>query len=159
MKYLQYLLIFFTTVCLFCSCAKEKSFESFNNLKAQWQFVEAGQSFSGPVDTAFIDTSAGATLSLTIKGKSNDNTDVITITVYGDNLQPRSYKSPYCLFNYYKNGILVYQNDASATDAFEVNITQLDSVSAKGTFSGTVLDATGAIKTIAAGSFYAKAVL
>jgi hypothetical protein len=157
MTLLRKLLAFSTLLILFFSCQKELSLENGGETggEFQWEFKEAALEFKGPIDTAYIDASAGLE-ALSIEGVSSDGTGSIILQVFGNPLSATTYKTPNVVFEYASNGTVEYLNDLSATDKFSVTISSIDSVSVSGTFSGEVEDKQGNVKTISEGKFTAK---
>lgn len=154
MKYLQRLLILLTVCVAVFSCQKEYSNETNPGLgtSAQWSFTEGSAQFKGPIDTVTVDTLGGYKF-LTINGHSSDNKDQITLQMFGATLQPGTYKTPFSLFAYMRNGVLLYQSNQTAIDSFTIVITKLDSTGVAGTFSGKAYDSTKTYRTIVDGVF------
>jgi hypothetical protein len=154
MKYLQRLLILLTVCIAVFSCQKEYSNETNPGLStsAQWSFTEGSAQFKGPIDTVAVDTLGGYKF-LTINGHSSDNKDQITLQMFGATLQPGTYKTPFSLFAYMRNGVLIYQSNQTAIDSFTIVITKLDSTGVAGTFSGKAYDSTKTYRTIVNGVF------
>jgi len=138
MKYLQRLIGLLIISAAIFSCQKEFSVETpvgGTNASAQWEFKEGGVLFKGPIDTASVDTLNGYTF-LTMIGRSADGSAQMTLQVFGKDLKPGTYKTPFSLFAYIKGGTQVYQTDQTATDSFTIVITKADSTGISGTFSG-----------------------
>jgi hypothetical protein len=159
MKYLKLLPAFLALILLISGCRKEYSIEnrSLNNtITSKWEFREDSLQFSGPVDTAFTDTLNNFVV-LSIEGTSLNGNEHINLQLMTSMLKTGTYKTPFCSFIYHtSSGVVVFQNDMSATDQFSITITAIDSLGVTGTFSGQVKDASGKVKTITAGKFSAK---
>ena len=156
MKHLHRLLALLTISVAIFSCQKEYSLENptgSNTPTAQWEFKEAGVQFKGPVDTVSIDTLSGFKF-LTINGRSEDGSSQITLQVFGADLKPGTYKTPFSLFAYIKAGNVVYQTDQTAVDSFTIVITKVDTTGVTGTFSGNALSGNSS-KRIVDGKFNA----
>jgi hypothetical protein len=141
MKYLHRLLALLSISVAVFSCQKEYSLENptgSNTPTAQWEFKEAGVQFKGPVDTVSIDTLSGFKF-LTINGRSDDGSSQITLQVFGADLKPGTYKTPFSLFAYIKAGNVVYQTDQTSVDSFTIVLTKVDTSGVTGTFSGKAL--------------------
>lgn len=139
------------------SCQKEYSFENGtggSNVTAQWSFSEGGVQYKGPIDTVSVDT-VGSYLVLSVNGHSDDKQDLINLEVFGTQIKVGTYKTPYCLFAYARNGVVRYQTNQTAVDSFTINITKLDSTGIIGTFSGKAYDTAKNYKTIVDGKFSA----
>jgi hypothetical protein len=155
MKQIKQLLATAAAAILIWGCAKEKSFEIPRAAQAQWEFQEGSNQFKGPVDTAFLED-LNAVKFLTIEGRSEDGRDRIALEIISANIGPGTYKTPFCAFTYLRNNNLLYQNNQIAVDSFAITIDRLDSSGVSGTFSGNVLDSSGATKAIRNGKFAAK---
>lgn len=155
MKYLQRLCILLTISLAVFSCQKEYSVENNGgntSASAQWSFTEGSAQFKGPVDTVAIDTVGGYKF-LTLNGHSTDNKDQITLQVFGSDVKAGTYKTPFSLFAYLRNGNVLYQTNQTAIDSFTIVITRLDSTGISGTFSGKAYDSAKNYKTIVDGKF------
>jgi len=157
MKYLRRLLLLAAISVGVFSCQKEYSVENNtggSNVTAQWSFKEGGVEFKGPIDTAGVD-SIGNYKVFSINGHSDDKKDLINLEFFGTDLKVGTYKTPYCLFAYSRNGIITYQTNQTAIDSFTIVVTKLDSTGVIGTFSGKAWDSTKTYKTIVDGKFSA----
>jgi hypothetical protein len=157
MKYLNRLLLLSAISLGIFSCQKEYSVENNtggSNVTAQWSFKEGNTEFKGPIDTAGVD-SIGNYKVFSINGHSTDKKDLINLEFFGTDLKVGTYKTPYCLFAYSRNGILTYQTNQTAVDSFTIVVTKLDSTGVIGTFSGKAWDSTKTYKTIVDGKFSA----
>jgi len=157
MKYLQRLLLLSAISFGIFSCQKEYSVENNtggSNVTAQWSFKEGGIEFKGPIDTAGVD-SIGTYKIFSINGHSNDKKDLINLEFFGTDLKVGTYKTPYCLFAYSRNGVITYQTNQTAIDSFTIIVTKLDSTGVIGSFSGKAWDSTKTYKTIVDGKFSA----
>src|ERR1700712_3670090 len=155
MKYLQRLFILLTVSAAIFSCQKEYSVENNGgslSASAQWSFTEGSAQFKGPIDTVTVDT-VGAYTFLTISGHSSDKKDLITLQVFGASVKAGTYKTPFSLFAYARNGVIMYQTNQTAVDSFTIVISKLDSTGITGTFSGKAWDSSKTYKTIVDGKF------
>lgn len=152
MKYLHRLIALVLISAGIFSCQKEYSIENptgTNSLNGQWEFKEGGVQFKGTIDTVSVDTINTYTF-FTLVGRSDDGSAQMTLQVFGKDLKPGTYKTPFSLFAYIKGGTPVYQTDQTATDSFTIVISKADSTGISGTFNGK---ASG--KTIVDGKFSA----
>jgi hypothetical protein len=157
MKYLHRLLLLAAISFGIFSCQKEYSVENNtggSNVTAQWSFKEGNIQFKGPIDTAGVD-SIGNYKVFSINGHSDDKKDLINLEFFATDLKPGTYKTPYCLFAYSRNGIITYQTNQTAIDSFTIIVTKLDSTGVIGSFSGKAWDSTKTYKTIVDGKFSA----
>ncbi|MEO6314165.1 MAG: hypothetical protein ABIU63_06610 [Chitinophagaceae bacterium] len=155
MKYLQRLFVLIIASAAIFSCQKEYSVEIpvGGNPSAQWEFKEAGVQFKGSIDSASIDTIATYKF-MTLIGRSADGASQITLQVFGADLKPGTYRTPFSLFAYIKGGTPTYQTDQTSVDSFTIVITKIDSFGITGTFSGKALSGTES-KAIVEGKFSA----
>jgi len=138
------------------SCNKEKSLEIGGALGgAAWEFKESGVDFKGKMDSAYIETS-GTLEALFLEGTSNDGSGTFLIQIVAPDITTGTFTSPNLLFQYIVGGNVYYESDPANTGQFTITITNMDSVSISGTFSGEVIDALGAKKTITNGRFSGK---
>lgn len=137
MKYLQRLIGLLVISAAIFSCQKEYSVETPAGASAngQWEFKEAGVLFKGTIDTVSVDTINTYTF-FTLVGRSSDGGAQMTLQVFGKDLKPGTYKTPFSLFAYIKGATTVYQTDQAATDSFTIVITKADSTGIVGTFRG-----------------------
>ncbi|HTL09701.1 MAG TPA: hypothetical protein VL307_15620, partial [Chitinophagaceae bacterium] len=157
MKYLHRFFLLLTFSAVIFSCQKEYSIETpvnGSNANAQWEFKEGGVQYKGPVDSVYIDTITGVKF-LTLIGRLDDRSAQMTLQVFGPDLKPGTYKTPYSLFAYIKGGNFVYQTDQMATDSFTIVLTKIDSNGVAGTFSGKAVSGNSS-KSIVEGKFAAS---
>ncbi len=118
MKFLQHLLLLAVISLGVFSCQKEYSVENNtggSNVTVQWSFKEGGVEFKGPIDTAGLD-SIGNYKVLSINGHSTDKKDLINLEFFGTDLKVGTYKTPYCLFAYSRNGVITHRQSGIVTD-------------------------------------------
>ncbi len=153
MKSFAYILLAVTVIfAIISGCSKEHSYEKSNPvLVSSWSFSEAGNSFKGKVDSAYLDTLTNI-IFLYIDGTADNGTDKLTLAVYGTTINSATYVSPKAFITYVQNNKVIYESDANKTD-FSVNITDIDTASVSGTFSGKVMDGNGVEVTITNGKF------
>ncbi len=150
-------LLIFGFALLFGACSKEKSVDTGTtpgNVSG-WEFKEGATAYSGKIDTAFIATN-GAFKQLSIEGTTADGTGTLFLTIVSTNLTVGSYTTPSVYFQYALAGSPFLESDPTATGAFTVVITKIDSALVTGTFTGQVQDISGNPKTITSGKFTAK---
>ncbi len=137
------------------SCNKEKSLEVGGALgDAAWEFKESGVDFKGKMDSAFI--IPGGFDHLFLEGTSNDGSGTFLLQISAPSITTGTYTGSGLLFQYIVGGNVYYESDPANAGQFTVVITQMDSVSVSGTFSGEVIDALGTKKTITNGRFTGK---
>ena len=160
MKSLLYAsLLFFGFALLLGACSKEKSVDTGitpGNVSG-WEFKEGANAFNGKVDSAIITSSAGLK-QLSIKGTSTDGSGTFFLNVFAANIAVGTYTTPSVYFQYALAGSPFLESDPTATGAFTVTITKIDSSAVTGTFSGQAQDLSGNIKTITQGKFTATLV-
>ncbi len=157
MRIVKVLGLFVLPLLFVLSCGKEKSLEIGGALgDAAWEFKESGVLFKGILDSARIETSASFE-QLFLEGVASNGSDVFLLQILSTDITTGTY-SGNLLFQYLVNGTAYYESDPTNTGAFTVIITKLDNESITGTFSGEVIDALGAKKTITDGRFSAKLV-
>jgi len=152
------LLVVLTVGMLLPACKKEKSFEGGNELPPgteAWEFKENTSAYKGPIDTAYFQSN-GTVNSLVLEGTSSDHTGDFYLEIMGANIIVGGYATPSVVFEYYSNGSLLYSNDPLAANKFTVTITSIDSASVSGTFTGEVIDSSGAVVTVTEGKFSAR---
>jgi hypothetical protein len=155
-KNLKFLWVF-AIVILVAACAKETSVEKSIAVVENpniWSFTESAVQYSGKMDTAYIQDVGGVQL-LTMQGTSDDQKYQLVLILNGSQLTAGEYISPGASLFFVENGTLKFQSDDTKTD-FKITLSQIDSVSVSGTFSGLVSDANGNQTEITAGSFIAK---
>ena len=156
MRILKALGFFVIPLLFILSCNKEKSLEVGGALGgAAWEFKESGVDFKGVMDSAYLEVS-GTLEALFLEGTSNDGSGIFLIQVVAADITTGTYTSPNLLFQYIVGGNVYYESDPANTGQFTITITNMDSVSISGTFSGEVIDALGAKKTITNGRFTGK---
>jgi hypothetical protein len=140
------------------SCKKEYSLENINLIApgGTWEFKEGATQYSGNVDSSFI-TEAGTTQTLTIVGKSSNGGETFSITLTsasGFSIGSYNASESAAVFEYSTTAPkTIFEGNFLTGDEFTVNITSLAENKITGTFSGQVLDSTGAPKQITLGSF------
>jgi hypothetical protein len=155
-KSLKFLWVFAFAI-LIAACAKEKSVEKSVAVVENpniWSFTESAVQYSGKMDTSYIQDVGGVQV-LTMQGTSEDQKYQLVLILGGSQLTAGEYISPAASLFFVDSGTLKYQSDDTKTD-FKITISQIDSVSVSGTFSGLVVDANGNQTEITAGSFIAK---
>jgi hypothetical protein len=138
------------------SCKKEFSDEDGKVpgfIESTWEFKEAGTQFHGDMDSAYFHTAAGFNALSLIGTLPDGGNGEIILQVISENIVPGTYTSPGIFFQYIENGSILYQTVPGQTSNFSITITEIDSVSVSGTFSGTVQDPQGNPHTIEDGKF------
>jgi len=156
MRMLRNYAVFIVLLSVLVACKKERSFEDPRStpiINRQWQFNEAGSTFSGPMDSGYIRT-IGVANSLSMSGTSTDGKGTISLQILSTGAITRGdYKNPQVLFQYSQNGSSIFQS--SNTDNFTITIISIDSLSVTGTFSGIITDSSANKQTISEGKFTA----
>ena len=156
MTSLRSLIGFLAVSLLITGCRKDYSDEDGKIpgvIDASWEFKESGQLYNGNMDSAYVQSAGGfTTLSMIGSGLSNQTSEII-FQVVGSNLGTGSYSSPNIFFQYSENGNILFQTFPGQSGEFTINITEIDSLSVTGTFSGTVHDTQGNTHTITDGNF------
>ncbi|MDF2187286.1 DUF4595 domain-containing protein [Paraflavitalea sp. CAU 1676] len=140
------------------ACKKELSYEGGYVAPIgteAWEFKQGSAAYLGPIDTAYY-LNTGSVNSLVLEGTSTDKTGNFYLEIIGANIITGNYATPSVVFGYYNNGTLIYSNDPLAANKFSVTITSIDTAGVSGTFTGEVLDTTGAVVTVTDGKFAAK---
>ncbi|MBV4357136.1 hypothetical protein [Pinibacter aurantiacus] len=133
-------------------CSKEHSVEKKDTtITSTWSFSEGDNNFKGTVDSAYIDTASNIVF-LNLNGTADNGSDKIAIVIYGTQIANGTYTSPQAFFTYTQNNNVIYQSDASQAK-FSVNISNLDTSSVSGTFSGEVMSGNGIAVNITNGKF------
>lgn len=153
---MKFFAVFFSLAILafivFSGCSKEYSKEKNNTvLTSSWSFTEGSNTFKGTVDSAYLDTLTNI-IFLYLDGTADNGQDKLSLVVYGTAIATGSYVSPQAYIAYLQNNKLIYQSETSKGD-FSVNITDIDTASVSGTFSGKVMNGNGAEVTITEGKF------
>ena len=157
MRILKALGLLVLPVLFVLSCGKEKSLEIGGALPDfAWEFKESGVIFKGTLDSARIETNASFK-QLLIEGDGTNGNDVFVLQIIAPDITTGTYNVN-LLFQYLVNGTPYYENDPTNAGAFTVVITKLDNGIITGTFTGEVIDALGAKKTITDGRFTSKLV-
>jgi hypothetical protein len=137
---------------LVAGCSKEHSVEKSDTIiTSSWSFSEGDNSFKGTVDSVYIDTASNIVF-LNLNGTADNGSDKLAIVIYGTQIANGTYTSPQAFFTYTTNNSVVYQSDASQSK-FSVNITNVDTSSVSGTFSGEVMNGNGVAVNITNGKF------
>lgn len=144
------------TSILISSCKKDYSLEDAKSpdiIDATWEFKVGDQLYNGIMDSAYIQSAAGFS-ALTMVGSQLDNQPgEIVLQIIGDNITAGTYSSPDIFFQYSENGTILFQTIPGQTSDFSITITDIDSATVSGTFTGTVQDAQGNPHTITDGKF------
>jgi hypothetical protein len=144
------------TAILIVSCKKDHSLENGkipDIIDASWEFKEGGQLYNGNMDSAYIQSAAGFS-ALTMIGSQPDNqTGEIILQIVVADVVKGTYSSPDIFFQYSENGNVLFQTIPGQTSDFSITITEIDSSTITGTFSGTVQDSQGNPHTITDGKF------
>jgi hypothetical protein len=144
------------TSILFVSCKKDYSLEDGKTpdiIDATWEFKVGGQLFNGIMDSAYIQSAAGFSALTMIGSQADGKTGEIVLQIIGDDITTGTYSSPDIFFQYSENGNILYQTIPGQTSDFSITITDIDSATVSGTFTGTVTDAQGNPQVITDGKF------
>jgi hypothetical protein len=157
MTFLRSLLGFVAvTLTLLSACKKDHSLEGGKIpgiTETTWEFKEAGKLYNGEMDSAYIQSAAGfSALSMTGTSTQNETGEII-LQIIGDNITKGTYTSPNIFFQYSENGTILFQTLPGQTSDFSITITEIDSATITGTFTGTVQDSQGNTHTITDGKF------
>jgi hypothetical protein len=157
MTFLRSLLGFLAvTLFLISSCKKDHSLEDAkipNITEATWEFKEAGHQYNGDMDSAYIQAAGGFSALTMVGSQPQGQTGEIVLQIIGDDITTGTYSSPDIFFQYSENGAILFQTIPGQTSDFSITISEIDSASITGTFSGTVLDSQGNQHTITDGKF------
>lgn len=143
------------TLVLF-SCKKDYSDEDGKIpgvIESTWEFNSGGQQFNGDMDSAYVQSAAGFSALSMIGSRPLNQSGEIILQIIGDNIGTGTYSSADIFFQYSENGSILYQTIPGQTSDFSITITEIDSSSVSGTFSGTVRDSQGNSYTITDGKF------
>jgi hypothetical protein len=137
------------------ACKKEYSIEN-NPLKVHtgtWQFNDSLTLFSGNMDSAHIDSSAGTKV-LYLVGTSLNGLQTFHMELYADTFKTGIYKASLfqTSFEYTSAAKTIYQADQLIGE-FTVNVTAFSSSGITGTFSGTATDSLNNVKQLTLGKF------
>jgi hypothetical protein len=156
MTFLRSLLGLLAVTLALLSCRKEHSVEDGKipgEIDATWEFRVGEQLYSGEMDSAYVQSAAGfSALSMIGSGTQNQSGEII-LQIIGDNITTGTYSSPDIFFQYSENGTILFQTIPGQTSDFSITITEIDSSSVSGTFSGSVQDSQGNSHTITDGKF------
>jgi hypothetical protein len=156
MTFSRSLLGFLALTFALISCKKDYSLEDGKVpgiIDATWEFKESGHLYNGEMDSAYVQSAAGfSALSMIGSGLQNQTGEII-LQIIGDDITTGTYNSPDIFFQYSENGNILFQTIPGQTSDFSITITEIDSSSISGTFSGSVLDAQGNSHTITDGKF------
>jgi hypothetical protein len=156
MTFLRNLLGFLTLTLILFSCKKDYSDEDGKIpgvIESSWEFKEAGQQYNGDMDSAYVQSAGGFSALSMIGSRPQNQSGEIILQIIGDNIATGNYSSPDIFFQYSENGTILFQTLPGQTSDFSITITQIDSSSVTGTFSGTVQDSQGNSHTITDGKF------
>jgi hypothetical protein len=163
MRILKTLFFLFAIGGIFNSCQKEYSLENGGNTgvggtNPAWEFKEGTSFFNGGMDTAYI-TDLSPLKILTMEGTSANGTGTFSLSLNGltGSISVGTYKSSsgQVEFDYTGAGGTFYEADALAGGDLTVIVSSISATNVSGTFSGTVLDGTGASKQVKDGKFNA----
>jgi hypothetical protein len=157
MTLIKNLIGFIALTSLLFSCKKEMSLEGVKSpviTDASWEFTESGKIFKGNIDTAYINEGTGFNV-ITLHGITEDGTTgQIILQALGEPLAAGTYTEDRISFLYTENGEVVYRADDGSA-GFSITITEIDSASVTGTFTGVAKGSDGSEKTIVDGKFTA----
>jgi hypothetical protein len=165
MKVLRKLLLFLMVAGFFAACQKEYSLENggtgpgTGGSNPAWEFKENAVLFKGGMDTAYI-VDLAPLKQLHMEGTSSNGLQSfdMVLTSFSGNVTVGTYKSGLAQveFSYTDASGTLYEADALSGGDLSVTVSQINSTSASGTFSGTVLDGAGNSKTFTDGKFNAR---
>jgi hypothetical protein len=165
MKIMRKLLLFLLPAVLLAACQKEYSLENggtgpgTGGANPAWEFKENNVLFKGRMDTAYI-TDLAPLKQLSLEGTSDGGTQSfdLVLTNFSGNVTVGTYKSSLAQveFSYTDATGTLYEADVLSGGDLTVVVSQINSTSVSGTFSGTVLDGAGNNKTVAEGKFNAR---
>jgi hypothetical protein len=141
---------------LFFSCKKDHSLEGGkipDVIDATWEFKVGDQLYNGMMDSAYIQSAAGFSALTMVGSQPGNQTGEIVLQIIGDNITAGTYNLPDIFFQYSENGSILYQTIPGQTSDFSITITDIDSATITGTFTGTVQDSQGNSHTITDGKF------
>ena len=156
MTLLRSLLGFLAVTLLLFSCKKDYSDEDGKVpglVETTWEFKEAGTLFNGDMDSSYFQTVSGFSALTMIGSKGTSSDGEIILQVIGQDIQTGTYSSPEIFFQYSENGNILFQTIPGQTSGFSITISEIDSSTVSGTFSGTVQDSQGNSHTITDGKF------
>ena len=156
MKFLTPLIVLFAGILFLQSCSKEYSLEGgMSTLPAgNWEFKDSTTEFSGVIDTAFI-TGTSGNKELHLSGKSASGKEIFSVTLFGDEIKPGTYKTSLfqATLNYSGTG-MIYQANQSTGELIVV-ISTINTNLVTGTFSGKALDSSNVVRQLFDGKFKA----
>src|SRR5687768_5161540 len=150
------LLGFLAVTLVLFSCKKDYSDEDGKIpgvIESTWEFKSGGQQFNGDMDSAYVQSAAGFSALSMIGSRPLNQSGEIILQIIGDNISTGTYSSTDIFFQYSENGSILYQTIPGQTSDFSITITEIDTSSVSGTFSGTVRDSQGNSHTITDGKF------
>ena len=156
MTFLRSLLGFLAVTLALLSCRKEHSVENGKipgAIDVTREFKVGDQLYNGEMDSAYVQSAAGFSALSMIGSGTQNLTGEIILQIIGDNITTGTYSSPEIFFQYSENGNILFQTIPGQTSDFSITITEIDSSSVSGTFSGTVQDSQGNSHTITDGKF------
>ncbi|MEO6820092.1 MAG: hypothetical protein ABI266_01390 [Ginsengibacter sp.] len=152
MKYLKFFSGFILFTILLSACQKEFSNEEVAPIKGNWEFKVLTNTYSGPLDTVYIEGN-----SMKILGKSDDKSHFFNMTLTsptGSFLAGSAYRASAqeAVMNYTQNSNDIYVANA-LNGEFTVSINLINETFVSGTFSGIAIDSTGKKQNIYQGKF------
>ncbi|HUQ65868.1 MAG TPA: hypothetical protein VM101_06925 [Flavitalea sp.] len=156
MTFFRNLLGFLAVTFVLFSCKKDYSDEDGKVpgvIESTWEFKEAAQQYNGDMDSAYVQSADGFSALSMIGSRPINQSGEIILQIIGNNITTGNYSSPDIFFQYSENGTILFQTIPGQTSDFSITITQIDTASVSGTFSGTVQDPQGNSHTITDGKF------
>ena len=156
MTLLRSLLGFLAVTLLLFSCKKDYSDEDGKIpgvIVSTWEFKSGDQQYNGDMDSAYFQTAGGFSALSMIGSKPLNQNGEIILQIIGEDIGTGTYNSPNIFFQYSEGGTILYQTIPGQSSDFSITITEIDSSSVSGTFTGTVQDSQGNTHTITDGKF------
>lgn len=145
------------SLILLLSCQKEFSREGGEQqfqVPAQWAFFHDSLFFSGPADSATIrEVNGRKVLTVTGENPGNPSGDII-LQVSGVAIGRGVFQYPDVFLQYAEGGVVRYQSIPAGSNLV-IELTEVDSVSVRGVFSGTVEGPDGQPVPLTGGRFHA----
>jgi hypothetical protein len=165
MNVLKYIIKLFLVAVIISGCQKEFNCEDCalpagddsGSVKSEWEFDEAFNHFTGPVDTAFLNKQDNGEI-VKVTGRSLNNAEKIFIIIKSLN-GPIKKGSVYktnasqVKFYYYNNSDTIYKAVPYEGGDISFTVTDIDSNKIKGTFSGSATDDNNRTYAISNGKF------